>query len=89
MLENELKALIIEALKLEDTTPEDIDSDAPLVGGGLGLDSIDVLEMAMAVQRRFGVKTEADDQENQKIYSSVRSLAEFIARRRAEETTES
>ena len=54
-LENEVKALIIEALNLEDMTPEDIETDAPLFGEGLGLDSIDALELGLAVKKRFGV----------------------------------
>jgi acyl carrier protein len=77
-LERELKQLIVDALKLEDTAPEDIDSDEPLVGDGLGLDSIDILELAMAVHRRFGVKTGSDDSQNREVYGSVRSLAAFI-----------
>ena len=52
-LENEVKALIIEALNLEDMTPEDIETDAPLFGEGLGLDSIDALELGLAVKKRF------------------------------------
>ncbi|KIG15852.1 Acyl carrier protein [Enhygromyxa salina] len=78
-LERELKQLIVDALKLEDTAPEDIDSDEPLVGDGLGLDSIDILELAMAVHRRFGVKTGSDDSQNREVYGSVRSLAAFIS----------
>lgn len=54
-LENEVKALIIEALNLEDMTPDDIETDAPLFGEGLGLDSIDALELGLAVKKRFGV----------------------------------
>ena len=77
-LERELKQLIVDALKLEDTAPEDIESEEPLVGDGLGLDSIDILELAMAVHRRFGVKTGSDDSQNREVYSSVRSLAAFI-----------
>ena len=77
-LERELKELIVESLKLEDVSADEIDSDAPLVGEGLGLDSIDVLELAMAVQKRFGVRAQTDDAENQKIYASVKNLAAFI-----------
>lgn len=82
-IEAELKALIIEALKLDETAPEDIDSEAPLASAGVGLDSIDVLELAMAVHRRFGVTTEGDDAANQRIYASVRSLAEFLEQQQA------
>lgn len=82
-IEAELKALIIHALKLDDTVPEEIDSEAPLASAGVGLDSIDVLELAMAVHRRFGVTTEGDDAANQRIYASVRSLAEFLLQQQA------
>ena len=82
-LERELKSLLVDALKLEDTAPEDIDSGEPLVGEGLGLDSIDILELAMAIHREYGVKTGSDDQQNREVYSSVRSLAEFILEHRA------
>lgn len=77
-LERELKQLIVDALKLEDTAPEDIDSGEPLVGDGLGLDSIDILELAMAIHRRFGVKTGSDDSQNREVYNNVHSLAAFI-----------
>ncbi len=83
-LELELKRLIVEALKLEDVSVEEIDSDAPLVGEGLGLDSIDILELAMAVQKHFGVRAQTDDAENQKIYASVKNLAAFIVEQRAQ-----
>lgn len=82
-IEAELKALIIDALKLDETLPDDIDSEAPLASAGVGLDSIDVLELAMAVHRRFGVTTECDAAANQRIYTSVRSLAEFLEQQQA------
>ena len=83
-IESELKVLIIDALKLDETVPDDIDSEAPLASAGVGLDSIDVLELAMAVHRRFGITTtEGDDAANQRIYSSVRSLAEFLEQQQA------
>jgi acyl carrier protein len=81
-LEPELKQLIVHALKLEDKAPEDIDSDEPLVGEGLGLDSIDVLELAMAIHRKYGVKTGSDDSQNRQVYASVRNLATFIVEQR-------
>jgi acyl carrier protein len=81
--ERELKQLIVDALKLDDMAPEDIDSDAPLVGDGLGLDSIDILELAMAVHKHFGVKTGSDDSQNREVYRSVRSLAAFILAQKA------
>ncbi len=83
-IEQELKLLIIDALKLEDVSPEEIDVEAPLVGEGLGLDSIDILELAMAVHRKFGIKTESDDSESHRIYSNVKSLAAHIFAQRSE-----
>jgi acyl carrier protein len=78
-LESELKLLIIEVLVLEDVTPEDIVSTEPLFGEGLGLDSIDALEIAMALEERYGVITGEDAEENQKNFASVRALASFVA----------
>ncbi len=77
-LVREIKELIIEALMLQDMRPEDIDEQAPLLVEGLGLDSIDVLEMAMAINKRYGVKTKADDAQNRHIFASVHNLATFI-----------
>ncbi len=74
-----LKRLIVEALLLEDVKPEEIVDDAPLFGEGLGLDSIDALELAIAIDRRFGVKIAADDERNREIFRSVSSLAAHIA----------
>ena len=82
-IEAEIKLLIIDALKLNGIEPEDIDSETPLASAGVGLDSIDVLELAMAVHRRFGVTTGGDDTANQRIYSSVRSLAEYLEQEQA------
>lgn len=83
-LVRELKELIIDALMLQDMTPEEIDPDAPLLVEGLGLDSIDVLELAMAIGKKYGVKTKADDAQNQQIFASVRNLARFIADQRGQ-----
>ena len=77
-LEDHLKKLIVECLALEDVRPEDIDTDAPLFGEGLSLDSIDALELALAIHSQFGVRTEENDERNREYYHSVRSLAEFI-----------
>lgn len=90
MLEAELKALIIDALMLEDVTAAEIVTDAPLFGDGpnsLGLDSIDALELAMAIHKAFGVKIAADDEENKAIFRSVGSLAAHIEAHRAATTT--
>jgi acyl carrier protein len=77
-LELRIKKLIVDALMLEDVAPEDIETDAPLFVEGLGLDSIDALELALAIHKEFGVRTEADDERNREIFFSVASLAEFI-----------
>ncbi len=82
-LEAELKKLIVEALVLEDIAPEEIETDAPLFVEGLGLDSIDALELAMALEERYGVKIEDDPDENRRIFASVRSLADFVTAQRA------
>jgi len=82
-LEAELKKLIVEALVLEDIAPEEIDTEAPLFVEGLGLDSIDALELAMALEERYGVKIEDDPDENRRIFASVRSLADFVTAQRA------
>jgi acyl carrier protein len=77
-LEAELKRLIIDTLMLEDVTPEGIDSNAPLFVEGLGLDSIDALELALAISRKYGVRIKADDERNREVFRSVASLAAFI-----------
>lgn len=77
-LESRLKKLIVESLMLEDVKPEDIDTEAPLFVEGLGLDSIDALELALAIHQEFGVKTSPEDERNREIFYSVKSLAEFI-----------
>jgi acyl carrier protein len=82
-LEAELKKLIVEALVLEDISPEEIDTTAPLFVEGLGLDSIDALELAMALEERYGVKIEDDPDENRRIFASVRSLADFVTAQQA------
>ena len=81
-LREQLKGLIVEVLKLEGVTPEGIESAAPLFGEGLGLDSIDALELAMALRKRFGVKFEASNAANREVFGSVRNLAEFVSRNR-------
>lgn len=83
-LVREIKELIIEALMLQDMTPDDIDEQAPLLVEGLGLDSIDVLELAMAINKRYGVKTKADDAQNRHIFASVHNLAAFVHEQTAE-----
>jgi|SRR5688500_17279099 acyl carrier protein len=80
--ELELAQLIVSALNLE-TRAADIDPEAPLYKEGLGLDSIDVLEIALAISRSYGVKLRSDDSDNQKIFSSLRSLNRHIQQLRA------
>ena len=80
-LENELAVLLVESLNLE-VAPADIVPTAPLYGEGLGLDSIDILEIALVVSKRYGVEIKADSENNHKIFSSLAALAEFIAQRR-------
>ncbi len=77
-LEQEIKELIVDALMLEDVTPAQIDSEAPLFVEGLGLDSIDALELAMAIDKKFGVRIRADDEQNRQIFASVKNLAAFV-----------
>jgi acyl carrier protein len=79
-LEQGIKILIIEALALEDITPEDIVTDAPLFGGGLGLDSIDALELGIAIKKKYNVTLSAEDKENQKHFYSVKTLADFVSK---------
>ena len=81
-LHAELKKLIVETLALEDTTPDEIETDAPLFGEGLGLDSIDALEIAMVLEERYGVTLDDDPELNQRIFESVRSLTAFVAESR-------
>ena len=83
-LESEIKSLIVEALVLEDVTPEEIETDAPLFLDGLGLDSIDALELAMALEDRYGVAIEDDPERNQEIFASVKALADFVRVQRKE-----
>lgn len=78
-LQEDVKRLIVDALMLEDVSPAEIADDAPLFGEGLGLDSIDALELAIAIDRRFGVKIAAEDERNREIFRSVSSLAAHIA----------
>jgi acyl carrier protein len=86
-LEDRLKIMIVETLALEDIEPASIETDAPLFGEGMGLDSIDALELALAIHTEFGVKTEENDERNRDHYRSVRSLADFIRSRQAAAAT--
>ena len=78
-LESELKTFIIRTLALEDISPEDIAADAPLFGDGLGLDSIDALELGVALHKHYKVKINPKLEETREHFSSVRSLTTFVA----------
>jgi len=81
-LHEELKKLIVETLALEDVSASDIETDGNLFVEGLGLDSIDALELAMIVEERYGVTLEDDPEANQEIFRSVATLAAFISENR-------
>ena len=78
MLEHEVKEMIIDVLQLEDISAADIDTDAPLFVEGLGLDSIDALELGVALQKRYGISLSADAQDTRRHFVSVRALAALI-----------
>jgi acyl carrier protein len=79
--ESELAALIVQALNLE-ISPDEIDPEAPLFGEGLGLDSIDMLEIALAVSKKYGFKLRSDDADNERIFASLRALTAHIEKHR-------
>jgi acyl carrier protein len=81
-LHDELKKLIVDALALEEVTAGEIETDAPLFVEGLGLDSIDALEIAMVLEEQYGVVLDDDPDKNREIFESVRSLAAFVAEHR-------
>jgi len=77
-LKQQIKELIISALELEDIKPENIVDSEPLFGAGLGLDSIDALELGVAIKRKFGVKFSPENEDNKKHFASVDNLAAYI-----------
>ena len=79
----EVAELIISALNL-DMGPEEIEADAPLFGDGLGLDSIDVLEIALVISKKYGFQLKSDNEDNIRIFSSLRALATYIASQRTQ-----
>jgi acyl carrier protein len=83
-LENEVKQLIIDVLQLEDMQPSDIDTDAPLFGDGLGLDSIDALELGVALQKRYGITLSANSEETRRHFQSVAALVAMLNEQRKE-----
>ncbi|MHC8398575.1 phosphopantetheine-binding protein [Pseudomonas sp. MDT1-17] len=82
-LKQEIKALIIDALGLEDISVEDIGDDQTLFGEGLGLDSVDALELGLAIQKKYGIKIDADAKDTRNHFSSVASLAAFVTAKQA------
>ena len=78
----EVKQMIIDTLELEDITPDDIEPQAPLFGDGLGLDSIDALELGLALQKRYGIKLDAEAEETHAHFASLNSLTALVEARR-------
>jgi len=78
----QLKTMLIEGLRLEDVVPDDLSPDMALFGGGLGLDSIDALEIGVMLDRNYGIKITSGDERNNQIFVSLRTLAEFVAANR-------
>ena len=81
-LENEIARLLVETLHLEGVSAESIDPVAPLFGEGLGLDSLDMLELSMAIEQKYGIKLRSDDPDNKTIFASLRSLTEHVQKNR-------
>jgi len=79
----ELAELIVSALNLEGVEPAAIDPDEPLFGSGLALDSIDALELALEIGKRYGVQLKADDEDNKRIFASLRALSAYVQEKRA------
>ncbi|ELQ2336704.1 acyl carrier protein [Vibrio vulnificus] len=79
VLQNEIKQLIIDALNLEDISIDDIDTEAPLFGNGLGLDSIDALELGLAIKKKYNIVIDADDNNTRQHFASVANLANYIS----------
>ena len=80
--ERELAGLIVQSVNLEAVKPEDIDPEAPLFGAGLGLDSIDALEIALEISKRYGLQLRSDDEQNRRIFASLRALSRHIEKHR-------
>ncbi|WP_336355891.1 phosphopantetheine-binding protein [Pseudomonas granadensis] len=82
-LMRDIKLLIIDALGLEDVGPDDIGDEQTLFGEGLGLDSVDALELGLAIQKKYGIKIDADAKDTRNHFSNVASLAAFVTARQA------
>lgn len=81
-LELEVARLLVETLHLDDLQPEEIAPEEPLFGEGLGLDSIDALELALAIYKTYGIQLRSEDNENQRVFASLRALSRHIAQHR-------
>ncbi|APZ42043.1 phosphopantetheine-binding protein [Acidihalobacter ferrooxydans] len=82
--EREVAQLIVDALNLDDLNAEDIDPQEPLFRDGLGLDSIDALELALAISKRYGFQLKSDDEHNRQVFASLRSLSQHIEQNRVD-----
>ncbi len=82
-LKRDIKLLIIDALGLEDISPEDIGDEQTLFGEGLGLDSVDALELGLAIQKKYGIKIDADAKDTRNHFTDVASLAAFVTAKQA------
>lgn len=76
--ERELAELLVESLNLEDVDPAGIDPEAPLFNTGLGLDSIDALELSLAISKKYGLQLRSDNEDNRKIFASLRALSDYV-----------
>ncbi len=81
--ERELADLLVQSLNLEGVSAADIDPDAPLFGAGLGLDSIDALELALAISKRYGFQLKSDNEDNRRVFASLRALSAHIEQHKA------
>lgn len=80
--ERELAELLVESLNLDGVAPDGIDPEAPLFGAGLGLDSIDALELSLAISKRYGFQLRSDNDDNRRIFGSLRALSEHVQQNR-------
>lgn len=81
--ERELAELLVESLNLDGVVPADIDAEAPLFNAGLGLDSIDALELSLAISKKYGVQLKSDSEDNRRVFASLRSLSEYVQANKA------
>lgn len=81
-LRMELKELIVETLELTDVTPSQIEDEAPLFGEGLGLDSLDALELVVALEDRYGIEQNLEAEEARAVFRSIATLSDFVAKER-------